>query len=124
MGPTSNCPFREVVRLETEYRYNGLARVIIWNPNEVIDIEEWSICGGGWLERLYCVYSYVHIYTHIDICVYTYIYICVCIYIHIYMCVYIYTHTYIYIYIYLYILYLRPGAMAESVHHGLMNGKS
>ena len=27
---------------------------IVWCPNNVIDIGEWSICGGGRLERFYC----------------------------------------------------------------------
>ena len=41
---------------------------------KVVDIEKWSICGGGRLERFYCV------------CIY--IYMCICVYIYIY----IYTH--------------------------------
>ena len=33
--------------------------VIVWDPNETIDIGEWSICGGGQLDRFYCVYIWV-----------------------------------------------------------------
>ena len=29
--------------------------MIIWDPNETIDIGEWSICGGGRLEVLLCM---------------------------------------------------------------------
>ena len=36
-----------------EYRYNGYL-VIIWGPNKAINIKQWSICGGGQLERFYC----------------------------------------------------------------------
>ena len=32
------------------------------DPNKVIDIEKWSICGGGRLTRLYCIYVYIYIY--------------------------------------------------------------
>ena len=28
---------------------------IVWDPNKAIDIGEWSACGGGWLERFYCI---------------------------------------------------------------------
>ena len=31
---------------------------IVWHPNKVIDMREWSICEGGRLERFYCVYLY------------------------------------------------------------------
>ena len=30
------------------------AWAIVWDRNKGIDIGEWSICGGGLLERLYC----------------------------------------------------------------------
>ena len=37
--------------------------MIIWDPNNTIDIGEWSICGGGQIESFYCVlYIYIHIY--------------------------------------------------------------
>ena len=55
----------------------------------MIDIGEWSICGGGRLERFYCIY-YMYIY-------YMYMYymcICMCI---LYVCIYI--HIYIYIFL-------------------------
>ena len=46
MGPTVTGPFREAVSLGS--------REIIWNPNEAVDIGEWSICGGGRLGRFDC----------------------------------------------------------------------
>ena len=42
---------------ELEYCYNGIAWAIIWDPNKTINIEEWWICGGGWLKRFYCSYN-------------------------------------------------------------------
>ena len=49
IGPIlNNGRFREL-----EYHYNGFVWVISWDPNEVIDIGEWLICGGGRLERYY-----------------------------------------------------------------------
>ena len=39
---------------ELEYHYNGIVRVIVWDSNKAIDIGEWSIPGGGRLERFYC----------------------------------------------------------------------
>ena len=57
MGLILNGPFREVVIFKgLEYHYNGIAWVIIWDPNIVIVIGEWSICGGVQLERFYCTY--------------------------------------------------------------------
>ena len=61
MGPTLNGLFREVVSLES---YNIIAMVlveyncnaIIWYPTKAVGIGEWSICGGGELERFYCIY--------------------------------------------------------------------
>ena len=63
----------------------------------MIDIREWSIWGGGWIERFYCIYIYtLYIY------VFIYTHICICVYVHymysIYIHIYIYTHIYIYIY--------------------------
>ena len=44
-----------------EYRYNGIEWAIGWDPNKVINIREWSVCGGGQLERFYhTVFSYLH----------------------------------------------------------------
>ena len=37
-----------------EYHYNGIVWAILWKPNKAIDIGEYSICGGGQLERFYC----------------------------------------------------------------------
>ena len=42
-----NGSFREVVGLELESRDNGIVWAIILDPNKVIDIGDWSICGGG-----------------------------------------------------------------------------
>ena len=56
MGPTLNSPFPEVVTfMELEYCYNGPVSAIVWDPNETLDIREWSICGGGQLERFCCI---------------------------------------------------------------------
>ena len=33
----------------------SLQWAIVLDPNEAIDIGEWSTCGGGRLERFYCV---------------------------------------------------------------------
>ena len=52
MGPTLNCPFREVVGLAS-------TNVIIGEPNKAIDIGDWSIGGGGHLAKFYCVYIYI-----------------------------------------------------------------
>ena len=49
-GLTLNGPFKEVIGLGT-----------LWDPNEAIDIRMWSICGGGQLERFYCIYMYIYI---------------------------------------------------------------
>ena len=49
MGSTLNGQFSDL-----EYCQNGIAWAIIWDPNKAIDIREWAICGGGWLERFYC----------------------------------------------------------------------
>ncbi len=27
----------------------------MWDPNRMIDIGEWSTCGGGWLERCFFI---------------------------------------------------------------------
>ena len=35
------------------------------DPNETIDIEEWSICGGGWLEVIY-LYAYTYSKTSLN----------------------------------------------------------
>ena len=52
---TLNGPYREVVSLGgLEWRYNGTVWVIAMDPNKEIDIVEWSICGGEWLEGFYC----------------------------------------------------------------------
>ena len=43
----------------------------IWDPTKVIDIAESSICGGGRLERVYCISIFaVYIYIYIYVCVY------------------------------------------------------
>ena len=61
MGPIVNGPYREVVGLgRLGYCYNdGIALAIGWDPNKAIDIEEWSICESGWLERLIKPYIYI-----------------------------------------------------------------
>ena len=52
MEPTLNGPFRGGGRFrELEYHYNGIVWVIVWDPNKAIGIGEFSICGGGQLER-------------------------------------------------------------------------
>ena len=57
MGSTLNAKFREVVMLGS---YNGIiAWVIDWDPNKVIDIGQWSICGSAQLERFYWIYLYL-----------------------------------------------------------------
>ena len=33
--------------------------MIVWDLNKAIDIDEWSIWGGGWLERFYCIYKFI-----------------------------------------------------------------
>ena len=45
-------PFREVIGLRC---YNGIVWAIAWDPNKSIDVGEWWICGGGRLERFYCI---------------------------------------------------------------------
>ena len=40
--------------------------LFISNPNKAIDVEEWPICGGGWLEKLYCIYIYIYIYIYMS----------------------------------------------------------
>ena len=56
MGPTIHGPFRKVASRELEYRYSGFVWVIIWDTNKRINIGEWSICGGGQLERFFSVF--------------------------------------------------------------------
>ena len=34
--------------------------VIVWDPNKAIDLGEGSICGGGRIERFYCIYIYIY----------------------------------------------------------------
>ena len=52
-GLTLNGPFREVAGLgKLEYASNGT----VGEPNEAINKGESSICGGGRLERFYCIY--------------------------------------------------------------------
>ena len=36
-----------------------------WDPNKAIDIRMWSICGGGRLERFYCMYTCIYICTYL-----------------------------------------------------------
>ena len=98
--------------------------MIGWDRNKVVDIREWSICGGGWLERLYCIwhtFPFIPLYSHytshicayMDPCFYSCIVICMsmylemskCVYkIYMYSCIwYICTHLYVNKNIYLYI---------------------
>ena len=58
MIQTLNGPIKELLGLgRLEYHYNGIIIwAIIWDPNKVSDIGEWSICGGGRLERFYWIY--------------------------------------------------------------------
>ena len=37
------------IRISLQYNVT-IAWVIVWDPNKAIDIVEWSICRGGWLE--------------------------------------------------------------------------
>ena len=39
--------------MEFEYHYNGIALIIVSDPNKALEIGEWSICGGDRLERIY-----------------------------------------------------------------------
>ena len=41
--------------MELDYHYNSIVQVIVWDTNKVIDKGEWSICGGGRLERFHCI---------------------------------------------------------------------
>ena len=56
MGLALNGPFREVIGFGSSMLHR-LAWAIVWDPKKAIDIGEWSICGGGWLERFYCTLS-------------------------------------------------------------------
>ena len=48
-----NKTFKEGGRFrEFEYCYNGIVWTIVLDPYKGIDIGEWLMCGGGWLERL------------------------------------------------------------------------
>ena len=42
---------------ELEYQYNSIAWAIDWNPKKGTDIEEWSVCRGGRLERFDYYYT-------------------------------------------------------------------
>ena len=42
---------------EMEYQYNASVWAIARNLNKAIDIGEWSVCGGGRVEKLYCIYN-------------------------------------------------------------------
>ena len=53
MGLTLNGPFKEL-----EYRYTCIVWEIIWDSNKAIDIEAWSICGGGRLDKCYIITSF------------------------------------------------------------------
>ena len=46
--------------MELEYPYSGIIWMVIWDPNKAIDIGEWSICGGGRLQRFCCKYMPVY----------------------------------------------------------------
>ena len=39
--------------MELEYCDSGIVQVIVWDPNKAIDREDYSVCGGGRLERIY-----------------------------------------------------------------------
>ena len=41
------------------WTWSGPYRGVVWDRNKTIDIGEWSICGGGWLEMFYCIYIYM-----------------------------------------------------------------
>ena len=45
-----------------DYHCNRIVWVIVWDVNKTIDIGEWLIYGGGWIERYYCIYIYIYIY--------------------------------------------------------------
>ena len=51
------------------YCYHSIVWVVVWDSNKVIDIGEWSICGGGRLERFYCMFTHTH--RHTNACAYT-----------------------------------------------------
>ena len=74
--PTMGADFKWPIKVGGWFRglecwNNGMYWAIVWDPNKVVDIGEWSICGGGWLERFYFLYMCV----------------CVCVCVYIYMCV-------------------------------------
>ena len=57
IGPTLNGPFKGGDRIrEKEYHYNDFIWAIVWYPNKVIDIGEWSICDSDRLEVLLIVH--------------------------------------------------------------------
>ena len=69
-----------------------------------------SISSGGRLDRFYCVYTHIHVYTYLHIHTHIYMYIYVCVYIYIcvcvimHICIYMHIYTCIYIHIYMCIL--------------------
>ena len=38
-----------------QYHFNRIVGATIWEPNKIVDIWEWSTCGGGRLKRLCCI---------------------------------------------------------------------
>ena len=62
--------------------------MVIWDRNKAIDIEDWSICGGGQLERFD--------YMHLCISVYNVNTINIYIYIHVYKCTYVYINMHLF----------------------------
>ena len=47
-----------------EYRYNGVVWTVVWDPNKAVDMGEWSIGGGGQLERISWKTSLAIIYVY------------------------------------------------------------
>ena len=82
MGPTANKPFRKF-----EYHYSGIVWAILWDPNKVFDIGEWSIYEWSVREGLLYMHPHIHTHTHTHTQTHTHTHI----YIHIYT--YIYTHV-------------------------------
>ena len=50
--------FRETFQLMAlEYNYNDIVWAVVWDQNKAVNIWGWPICGGGRLERCYCIYK-------------------------------------------------------------------
>ena len=74
--------------MELAYLYNDIVWEILWNSSKAIDIESWSICGDGRLERAYCSVETLFVYMYIT---------------QMHTCVIKYTQAYLYFYIHGYL---------------------